>query len=95
VVVRWGYPNNKETEVHINEIENRMAKASRFVEFIDEAGLVAIEDLKKFPRVCWDMIADAAGEQPPSDATIMVIIAMIESREKAIAAITASIEAVR
>jgi len=78
--------------MHPNEIDNRMRKAQRFLTYMDlsmpgaTAGTLAM-----LGDSAWALLAEHAGEKPPSDATISTIIAMVRGRELAIEAIRANI----
>lgn len=71
---------------HPSELENRIAYATRVVAFIDEhlpaarAANVAIMN-----QASWDRIAQLAGENTPSKATINMIVGMLVMRESIVA----------
>lgn len=78
--------------MHPLEIENRLNKAQRLLAHIDvnmpgatAATLVLLGDAS------WKLLAENAGEQPPSNSTISTIIALVRGRELAIDAIRGSL----
>lgn len=78
--------------MHPNEIDNRMKKAQRFLAYIDSAmpeATAAMLALVGESR--WESLARDMGENPPSDATISTIIALVRGREMAVESIRAGI----
>lgn len=80
--------------MHVNEIDNRLRKAQRFLGHVDDQmpGATAAT-LSLLGGDSWKMLADAAGEKELSDATISTVIALVRGRELAIEAVRSSIAA--
>jgi hypothetical protein len=68
---------------HPQEAANRTAKALRFVAFLDANGgeHLASTTLENLTLAQWLRIAELAGEQAPSKATISQIIGHFRGRE--------------
>lgn len=63
-------------------LANRVAKASRYVDFLD-VNLPVDADLDVLNYVDWEQVAELAGEQPPSEATRAAIITGLRQRRAA------------
>jgi hypothetical protein len=78
--------------MHEKEIDNRMKKAQRFLGHLDAVMPEATAGtLTLLGDASWKMLADQAGEKPPSNSTISTIIAMVRGREIAVEAIRGSL----
>ena len=76
----------KNTEIpHPMATRNRLIKATRLLAFLDTedlfAGSVNAEVLGELGESGWAMIADAAGEDPPSVEMVAMLIGMVAGRE--------------
>lgn len=71
---------------HPSEIENRIAYATRVVAFLDRHLPTArAANIAVMNQASWDRIADLAGENHPSKASINMITGMIVMRESIVA----------